>query len=319
VYWLRMPLPFALDHINLWLLEDGEGWTAVDSGIGRAEVRALWEQHFVTTMGGRPLERVIVTHYHPDHMGLATWLSERFDTRVWTTEAEFLTAQLVHARTGAWRGGGLGRHYAAHGLDETTIDALLSRGNTYAFGVPEVPGSFYRIRAGDVVAIGRHRWRVMIGYGHAPEHACLYSRELGVLISGDQVLPRISTNVSVWPTEPEGNPLGLYLSSLDQFEQLPAATLVLPSHNLVFRGLHGRVQALRAHHRERLEELLAACRQPRTAADMLPVLFRRKLDLSGTFFAMGESIAHLNHLWHRGRLSRSRGADGVYRFQAKSD
>jgi len=314
VFWLRMPLPFALDHINLWLLEDGDGWAAVDCGIGRDQVRSIWEQHFSATMGGRPLKRVIVTHYHPDHMGLATWLSERFDARVWTTEGEFLTAQLVHARAGAWKGGGLGRHYGAHGLDEQSIDALLARGNTYAYGVPQVPASFYRIRAGDLLDIGAHQWRVMVGYGHAPEHACLYCRELGVLISGDQVLPRISTNVSVWPTEPEGDPLGLYLDSLEQFEHLPEETLVLPSHDLVFQGLHARLAGLRAHHQVRLEALVAECDEPRTAAELLPILFRRKLDVPGTFFAMGESIAHLNHLWRRGHLSRTQGEDQVYRF-----
>ena len=314
VWWLRMPLPFALDHINLWLLEDGDGWTIVDTGISRPEVRELWIRPFAGIMAGRPVKRVLVTHYHPDHMGLAHWLTERFEVPLWTSQAEFLTAHLVHARGAGFAADRLAAHYRAHGLDAVRIEALMARGNTYAAGVPELPAAFVRLREHALLDIGDHRWRVMVGHGHAPEHISLYCEELGIFIAGDQVLPRISTNVAVWATEPDGDPLADYLATLERFRSLPADTLGLPSHGLVFRGLRSRLQQLRDHHRERLDELLACCHRGVTAADMLPVLFRRKLDTTGVFFAMGEAIAHLNHLWWRGDVERVTDAEGVYRF-----
>jgi len=313
VKWLRMPLPFALDHINLWLLAGHDGWTAIDCGYGDAATRALWQQHFQDTLEGRPITRVVATHYHPDHLGNAAWLCAHWACTVAMPQAEYLTAHAVadeRAGYGVGRTSTLFRH---HGLDEEHIAAIESRGNFYRRGVPELPHAYQRLQAGDEFAAGPTRWRVIPGYGHSPEHASLYSAQLNLLISGDMLLPKISTNVSVWPVEPDGDPLERFLASVERFADLPPETLVLPSHGLPFVGIGTRVMQLRAHHVARLAELEAAAHLPVTAAEMLPVLFRRPLDLQQRFFAMGEAIAHLNHLWHAGRLARS-SHGGILRF-----
>ncbi len=315
IHWLRMPLPFALDHINLWLLEDGPGWTIVDTGFGRGEkTKELWQQVFAATLGRRTVTRVLVTHFHPDHMGLAGWLCEHFEAPLWCTQAEWLTAHLVR------QGGGGGdvskrlEHYRAHGLPADQLDAFRERGNPFAENVVPVPLSYRRIMEGDEIEIGGRQWRVIVGFGHAPEHACLYQRELGVLISGDQVLPKITTNVSVWPDQPEGDPLKLYLDSMAKFRPLPEESFVLPSHGLPFLGLHLRLGQLAEHHEERLEVTYEACAAPRSAVELIPVLFKRALDLHQLGFAIGEALAHVNYLVGAGRLARVKSEDGVYRF-----
>lgn len=314
IRWLRMPLPFALDHINLWALIDGEQWTQIDCGFGDAATRVLWERVLASAPDGIRPARIIATHYHPDHLGNGAWLMAKFGCPLLMPQAEFLTA---HAQAGEYGGFGVAATCALfrqHGMAAEHLAALTARGNQYRRGVPELPMTYQRIIAGDSIGIGRSTWRVIPGYGHSPEHASLYCADLGVLISGDMLLPRISTNVSVWAVEPDGDPLGRFLSSLDHFAELPAETLVLPSHGLPFTGIPLRVAQLRAHHAARLGELEAAAAAPRTAADLVPILFRRSLDDQQRFFAMGEAIAHLNHLWLAGRLERSLADDGTIRF-----
>ena len=317
IRWIRMPLPFALDHINLWLIEDGAGWAIVDTGYGVEATWELWEKHFAGTMDGRPVTRIIVTHYHPDHVGSAGWLQERTGAPVWMTEAEFLSAHAVREGNAGWTRETGNALFKSHGLDIQRLDAQAARGNAYRRGVPTLPPTYRRLLDGDVLSIGGHGWRVATTYGHAPEHATLYCADLGVLISGDQILPRITTNVGVHGNQPEGDPLRLFLDSFDKFRSLPAATLVLPSHDRVFRGLHERIAQLRAHHDARLDEVFAACAEPRTATEILPVLFRRALDDHQLMFAMGEAIAHLNYLFHAGRLQRTSDTEGVLRFVQK--
>ena len=322
VRWLRMALPFALDHINLWLLRDRdpesgrEGWAIVDCGITNDATRAAWEQVFERELQGLPVLRVIVTHMHPDHIGLAHWLTERWGARLWISATDFNAARLASQSTTGFGGESAAAFMASHGLaDPEAVEKVRRRSNYYANMVPQVPARFRRLMEGDVLRIGAHDWTCHAGHGHAPEHISLHCRALRVLISGDMVLPRISTNVSVIDLEPEGNPLPLYLASIARMRELPADTLVLPSHGKPFRGLHARIEQLIAHHDERFDAVLEACaREPQTAASLLPVLFHRALDLHQTTFAMGESIAHLNALWQRGQLKRELGADGVYRF-----
>ncbi len=314
VLWLRMPLPFALDHINLWLVADGEGWTQVDCGYGDAATRALWQAHFDSTLAGRPITRVVATHYHPDHLGNAAWLTTRFGCPLLMPQAEFLTAQLVGTACPGYGTESVCALFCAHGMSDEHLASMRERGNRYRRGVPELPATFRRLLAGDELDIGGNHWRAFGGYGHSPEHLSLYCEQLGVCISGDMLLPKISTNVSVWPAEPEGDPLSRFLDSLAAFTELPQDTLVLPSHGLPFTGAALRVDQLHAHHAARLAELEAAADLPRTAADLVPVLFRRELDLQQRFFAMGEAIAHLNYLWHAGRLARTIAVDGTIRF-----
>lgn len=222
VHWLRMPLPFKLDHINLWLLEDGEGWTIVDTGINSELTRDIWERLFAGPMGGKPVTRVICTHFHPDHMGLAGWLTTRWGVPLSATLAEWLMGRMLWLDTDHDAVVKV-QHafYRRAGLDGDRLESLAGRGNQYVRGVSEIPHSFQRLRDGDMVDIGGRGWRVIVGHGHSVEHACLYCAETGVLISGDQVLPRISPNVSVWPNQPDADPLTLFLNSLAAFKGLP--------------------------------------------------------------------------------------------------
>jgi glyoxylase-like metal-dependent hydrolase (beta-lactamase superfamily II) len=322
VRWVRMALPFALDHINLWLLRDEidgrAGWTVVDCCITRDEAKAQWEEVFATQLEGLPILRVIVTHMHPDHIGLAWWLCERWNAPLWISATDFNAARLASQSTTGFGGSAAADFFASHGLtDPESLEKIRARAGYYPGMVPKVPQRFRRLQDGDNIAIGGRSWRCIAGYGHAPEHISLYCDELHVLISGDMLLPRISTNVSVYDVEPESDPLRLFLSSIDRFAALPEDTLALPSHGKPFRGIHERVRQLHEHHEERLAEVMEACASaPKSAADVLPVLFKRALDLHQTTFAMGESVAHLHALWHEGRLARTRGADGVWRFSA---
>jgi glyoxylase-like metal-dependent hydrolase (beta-lactamase superfamily II) len=319
VHWLRMPLPFALDHVNLWLVEQDDGFTLVDCGYGNDATRAHWQRLFETTLARRPIRRIVVTHCHPDHLGNATWLAARFDCPIHMTLAEYLVGHAMRDEHAGYGSADIGALFARHGMPPEGLSSVAARGNAYRRGVPEVPRAFARLVAGDRLDIGRGAWHVITGYGHSPEHAALACARPRVLISGDMLLPRISTNVSVWPSEPEGDPVRRFLESLASFESLPADTLVLPSHGPPFRGIAARVARLAAHHAERLDELhaaLAAASQPQSAHDVVPVLFRRKLDHHQIFFAMGEAIAHLNHLWHAGRARRAVDGDGRIRFAA---
>jgi glyoxylase-like metal-dependent hydrolase (beta-lactamase superfamily II) len=315
VRWLRMPLPFPPDHINLWLLADGDAWTIVDAGLYREEAQGYWEAIFANELGGRPVTRVIVTHFHPDHIGLADWLCRRWNAPLWITAAEWYMARAIHgsgseadidARVAFYRGNG-------------ASDALLveaRKPNTfYRRGVPEVPPVFHRIREGEPIMIGARAWQPIIGRGHAPEHACLYAKELGVLIGGDILLPRISPNISVWPAEPMANPLRDYLESLDSFRDVSPETLVLPAHGLPYRGLHARIAALKDHHAERLERLATAmAERPLSAVDCFPLLFRREIGPNNIGLATGEALAHLHYLEAVGRAERKKDAHGVWRF-----
>lgn len=314
VHWLRMPLPFKLDHINIWLIEGDDGWTIVDCGVANDATKALWGQAFDTVLGGRPVERLVVTHFHPDHIGLAGWLGERWGVETWIPLAEWLYGRMLSLDgSQAFVDAQLAFHTRA-GFDEALLQVVRDRGNIYATRIAPVPAVIRRIAEGDVLRLGGRDWRVIIGQGHSPEHACLYCADLGVLISGDQMLPKISPNVSVWVTEPEADPLSLFLSSLGRFHDLPPETLVLPSHGLPFTGLHWRASALTAHHHERLDETFAACREPITAMELQKVLFRRELDAHQVFFAVGESLAHLHLLMGKGLIARSLRADGVFLY-----
>jgi len=327
-----MPLPFALDHINLWLLEDEldgvRGWTAIDCGIASDATRQAWEQLFENAFGGRPLVRVIATHFHPDHLGLSDWLTggadqARWSAPLWMTAAEYMIGRyLATPAAAAVRSDPQPQRlfYLAHGVDaEEAERRARARGDQgYARMVPSVPASYHRVFEGDELRIGeadpKRRFRVITGFGHAPEHASLMCDDERILIAGDMVLPSISTNVSVYDVEPEADPLSRYLDSIDRLGALPADTLVLPSHGLPFFGLRQRVSQLHAHHRVRLDAALQACATARTAHELVPVLFRRPLDQHQIGFAFGETLAHLHRLWYQGLLTRECGSDDVYRF-----
>lgn len=314
VAWVRMPLPFALDHINLWLLEDGDGWTVVDTGFKHEPIRAHWREVIERLCGGRPLRRMIVTHFHPDHLGLAGWFQEEFGADLWMSYPDWMQAHLAWTQELTHSLDDRMTFFVDNGFDEEKAERLRAERRDMGRITTPVPRTVNRLWDGRVVRVGGRDWRVITGAGHSPEHSALFCEELDVLISGDQVLPKITTNVSVWFNEPDGDPLRQYLESLDKFRPLPADVLVLPSHNRPFRGLHARLDYLRAHHEDRLAAALARCDEPRTAVEVIPALFERELDDHQFMFAMGEALAHLNHLVGDGRLAKARGHDGLVRF-----
>jgi glyoxylase-like metal-dependent hydrolase (beta-lactamase superfamily II) len=329
VLWLRMGLPFALDHINLWLLRDHlphptqrgvlqEGWTAVDCGIDNEATRQAWLQIEKEHLQGLPILRVLVTHMHPDHMGLAHWLCERWQAPLWMSTSEYQSAAMAQSGVSNFGGKPTVQFYQAHGWNKTEdLLQIQARVGYYTSMVPQVPKAYVRLMADDAVRIGSRNWRCISGYGHSPEHIALYNAQSQILISGDMLLPSISTNVSVYAQEPQGNALQLFLDSLTPMQDLPDSTLVLPSHGRPFKGAQRRIAQLRAHHDERLRELLQACsEQALSAHDALPVLFKRPLNVHQMTFAMGESVAHLHLLWLCGQLQRTQDAGGVYRFSS---
>ncbi len=316
VAWMRLPLPFALDHINLWLLREEGGWSVIDCGVALDASKEAWNAVLAGPLAGQPLQRVLATHCHPDHVGLADWLCQRFGISLWMTAGEYAFARMMSAGLPGVDGPSAVPHFERHGLvDPDMLEKMRSRKNYYPSLVPSVPASYVRLQDGQVVAAGDSSWRVITGFGHSPEHAALYNEQLNVLVSGDMVLPRISTNMSVFAVEPEANPLQQYLDSLARFAGLPQDVLVLPSHGRPFRGLHTRIRQLREHHEQRLAEVLAACADvPRSAAEIVPIMFRRPLDAHQLSFALGEALAHLHQLWRDGNVRRDTGNDGIIRF-----
>lgn len=317
LFWLRLPLPFALDHINLWLLADGPGWTLIDTGYGDEASRAAWLALFDGALAGRPIRRILLTHSHPDHIGQADWLARRFGLVCHISLGEYASAQAVWHQLPGFDAEAQVRHFAGHGLDDATGRHYLERGNLFRQGVPALPMPFVRILDGDRFEIGGHCWVAQAGYGHSPEHMAFHCPELGVLIAGDMLLPKISTNVGAWGSERDGDPLARFLAALERTAELPESTLVLPSHGRPFVGIATRVAELERHHDERLALLWDACATPRHAFELIPALFGRVFDPYQTYFAMAECIAHLDHLWHCGALGREAGADGVLRYRQR--
>ncbi len=318
VQWLRMPLPMALDHINLYLLEDGAGWWIVDTGIAVGPTEALWEQVFERYMQGRPVRGVIATHYHPDHVGMAGWLCERWRVPFHMTQAEYLSG-LAFSRMESGHFSWNSAEFLQHsGFSPTHIEQARERFSGFGKYIKPMPTAYRRLTDGTTLTINGHRWRVIVGRGHSPEHACLYCEALNVLVSGDQVIPQITSNVSVMGGEPEANPLREWLASHERFlAELPADALVLPAHNAPFHGLHQRLRYLIEHHDDHLLALEEAClaSEP-TALELLPVLFRRPLDEDNIGLALGECVAHLNYLHQRGQLARRLDDEGRYRYRS---
>lgn len=317
LFGVRFALPFVLDHVNIWLLADGAGWTVIDAGLGDERTRASWETLLAGFLEGRPVTRVLATHFHPDHMGLAGWLCARTGADLWTSRTEWLTGRMLAQDVSEGfvaAGRALDRQA---GLADPQIEARAGRGNLYRTRALVPPPSFVRVREGDQLRIDGGEWQVLVGRGHAPEMLCLYSAASNVLLAADQILPRISPNVGVWPSEPLANPLDDFLTSLAAFRALPEDCLVLPSHGQPFYGLHARIDQLIAHHEERLEKTLQACAAPATVLEIIPALFDRQLDAHQLGFALGEALAHLNYLVARDRLARRLDADGRLRYQRR--
>ncbi|MDB5590586.1 MBL fold metallo-hydrolase [Enterovirga sp.] len=318
ILWTRLPLPFRLDHVNCYLIEDGPGWAVVDTGIGNEHTREVWEALLAGPLRGRPLTRLIVTHMHPDHVGAAGWLASKLGLPLDMTETEYLQALVLTTNPSSLEKDPYRSFYVANGLDQTVTEAVMTRGHDYLRMLTGLPHTFRRVIAGDRLIIGGRSFDVFTGGGHASEQMMLYLASENVFLSADQVLPRISPNVSVSARDPQGDPLGIFLRSLRSLRSaLPEDAFVLPGHDLPFTGLHARLDAMAEHHEERCAEIVAACREaPRSGAELVPVIFPRPLDAHQTGFAFSEVLAHVNYLIRRGRLVSVQEADGIHRAAA---
>jgi glyoxylase-like metal-dependent hydrolase (beta-lactamase superfamily II) len=313
-----MPLPFALRWINLWLLEDGDGWTVVDTGVATDESRGHWSAIFASpALKGKPVTRVLVTHMHPDHIGLAGWITDRFRCALWMSRLEYVVCRMLVADTGREAPDDAVGFYRAAGWDEDALATYRRRFGAFGRMVSPMPDAFRRVTAGDTLQIGGRAWQVLGGNGHSPEHLCLWCPDLNVFISGDQILPRISSNVSVFPTEPEADPLSDWLESCARLQrQIPPDVVVLPAHNEPFVGAHGRLQDLIDGHElclKRVERRLQS--GPQRAVDLFGALFPGAVTSEVLGFATGESLAHLNCLIARGRARRRLGPGGIALYE----
>lgn len=318
VRWLRFPLPYRLDHVNIYLIEDGEGWCVLDAGLLDERTTGLWRSVIADHLDGKPLTRLIVTHHHPDHIGAAGWLCREAGIPLLTSSTSYLACANIALDPGSPQDRQFHDFYLSHGMAQEVADEMGTRGHEYLRKVAPLPGTYLRLLGGDTLTIGRRKFRVLSGDGHAPEQIMLYCEEDRLFFSADQVIAKISPNVSVWPTEPDGDPLGHFLRTLRRVRDLlPDDVLVLPGHQLPFRGLHARCTELVAHHDHRCALVGEACaKQPLTASELVPVVFPRELDIHQLGFAFSETLAHVNRMLRRGELTKATGADGIVRYAA---
>lgn len=312
VHWVRMPLPFTLDHINLWLIEDDDGFVLVDTGVAADDVKALWRQIFRSQLGGKPITRLIVTHLHPDHVGLAGWIARKWGIELEMSRTDFLQCRNLVLDTGRTAPPEAISFYRAAGYSERGLESYAKRFGGFGERVSRLPDVFRRLKDGDRLQIGGREWQVVVGSGHAPEHVCLWCPSLNIFIAGDQLLPRISSNVSVHPTEAYEDPLAEWLASCAKLRALlPPDVLVLPAHNEPFRGAHDRLTDLIDGHEENLTQLYDYLDEPKRAIDVFPALFKRKIGRDVFHMATGESLAHLNCLMGRNEITKERDENGV--------
>ena len=317
IRWMRLPLPYRLDHVNIYLIRDERGWVALDTGLGTDECKHGWETAFAGPLKTDPLTSLIVSHFHPDHVGLANWLVERTGVGVTMPRPEYLHSLVLQHAPADFGNEVFYPFYIQHGLSAEVTDIVLSRGHEYLHRTTGVPPFYHRIKHNDTLDIGGRAFRVLTGGGHSLEQAMLYRPEERIFLAADQVIAKISPNVSVHPMEHDLDALGIYLASLRSIRAaVNEDVLVLPGHGLPFYGLHRRIDALIEHHGERCGMIEAACRErPLSVAEVLPSVFPRELDAHQTGFAFGEVLAHVNHMLTEGTLHFQPDAAGVHRYR----
>jgi glyoxylase-like metal-dependent hydrolase (beta-lactamase superfamily II) len=315
VMWIRLALPFALNHVNIYLIDDGEGWAVVDTGLGDLATQEVWKALLQTHID-RPLTRLIVTHFHPDHIGMAGWLAERLHLPVYMSETEYLLSRNIHLDPGALDAPHYREFYQRHGLSAEATQRVVSQGHAYLRLVTGLPPTFERLVTDDRLVIGGRDFRVFTGGGHSPEQVVLYCAADKIFFSADQVLSKISPNVSVTAIDPNGDPLNYYLRSLAALAEIvPPDALVLPGHGLPFHNAPSRIKELLAHHEARCDQISEACAaEPRTVAELVPLLFHRPLDPQQTSFAFSEILAHVNYLLRKGVLETAKSMSHLVRF-----
>jgi glyoxylase-like metal-dependent hydrolase (beta-lactamase superfamily II) len=316
IRWLRLPLPYRLDHVNIYLIANEGGWTALDTGLGTDACKQVWDSVLAGPLAGQGLKSLVVSHFHPDHVGLAGWLCERYGLDLSMPRPEYLHSLVLQHAPADYGVEVYRPFYRRHGLAAEATEIVLSRGHEYLRRTSGVPASYHRLRHGDTLRIGARDFQVLTGGGHSLEQAMLYRPEEKLFLAADQVIARISPNVSVHPMEPDLDALGIYLASLRAIKATVAAdVLVLPGHGLPFYGLHDRIEELIAHHAERCGLIAVSCRSAAlSVAEIVPHLFTRALDAHQTGFAFGEVLAHVNHMLAKGELRLETDAEGVDRY-----
>ncbi len=312
VFWARMPMWGRLNHINVWLLRDNDGWTIVDTGLNREDVQNCWKKIFANHLDGKPVTRVIATHLHTDHTGNAGWICQEWGCELWMSRSDFFMCKVMAADGPSDVPEDAIKFYKRAGFDEARLDRYRQRFGQFGANISELPAGYRRITDGQFIEIDGREWRSIIGHGHAPEHVCLYCPELKVIIGGDQILPKITPNVSVQPSEPLANPLRDFINSCARFrEVLQPNLLVLPAHESLYEGVHERLTELIDWHEVALEKLYDMCDEPRRAVDVFPALFKSKITDTSYFPATGESIAHLHCALERRMLTVEEDENGV--------
>ena len=316
IFWVRMPLPISLNHINLWLLEEQDGWTLVDTGMATEDTKALWEEIFSTHLNSKPVKQVIVTHMHFDHLGLAGWLVEKWGATLCMSRTEYLSSRVIINEIKSDPPEATVAFFRAAGVEESILDEFKVRFNNRSDFVSPLPSHYKRLTDNQVLQIGSLQWTVIIVEGHSPEHICLHCKSLNIMIAGDQILPRISPNISVRPDEPRANPLHNFLRSCESLKnRLNKDVLILPSHGDPFYGVHLRLQDMINEHKKGLQDLLEFCSQPRSVAEVFPILFKSKINIGNMVIAVGEAVANLNYLVSSKELVVDIGSDGIARYK----
>ena len=316
IFWVRMPLPISLNHINLWMLEEQDGWTLVDTGMATEDTKALWEEIFSTHLNSKPVKQVIVTHMHFDHLGLAGWLVEKWGATLCMSRTEYLSSRVIINEIKSDPPEATVAFFRAAGVEESILDEFKVRFNNRSDFVSPLPSHYKRLTDNQVLQIGSLQWTVIIVEGHSPEHICLHCKSLNIMIAGDQILPRISPNISVRPDEPRANPLHNFLRSCESLKnRLNKDVLILPSHGDPFYGVHLRLQDMINEHKKGLQDLLEFCSQPRSVADVFPILFKSKINIGNMVIAVGEAVANLNYLVSSKELVVNIGSDGIARYK----
>ncbi len=316
LFWVRLPLPMALDHVNVYVLRDDDGWTIVDTGMGSRKTKAMWQSLIDGPLAGRPIKRVVVTHHHPDHVGLAGWFQTEFGAELIMTRTAWLMARMlvldfqdlpVPETLEFWR---------RAGMDDTILqDRAKGKPFNFADTVHPMPLGFRRIKEGDTLMLGGRQWTVRIGNGHAPEHATLWSNDDPIVIAGDQIISSISPNLGVYATEPDADPVGDWIEACERLSRHARPDhLVLSGHKLPFVGLPHRFEQMITNHHHALDRLHAFLDTPKSASDCFSCLYKRHIGPDEYGLALVEAVAHLNNLYQTGRATRVLAKDGALRY-----
>lgn len=315
VNWICMPLPFLPAFINCWLLEDENGFTLVDTGINNERTKSYWQTILAEMCRKKPLQRIVVSHYHPDHIGLAGWFQSEYGTSLYMSQTEWLAARALFLIRHQELARTMVDFYRKCGCEQEFLDYTESSGNTYSQTISPVPPSFIRIENRQTLNLTGSTWMARCSAGHSPAQVTLYNKRLDLLISADQILPHISPNISVWPDEPFANPLKSYLDSLKYFEHFSDETIMLPAHGYPTKNIPQRLLQLAHHHDERLAIIFDACKTASTASEVSVAMLGTDVSMQHVFFAVGEALAHLNFLIAKGEISRETDANGVWQYR----